>query len=159
VHGRLADRVILMTYEWGYTFGPPMAVAPMDKVEDVIKYAVSEIPPQKLLLGIPNYSYDWTLPFMRGTAANSMSNDAAIELAREVGAEIKFDNASKTPYYNYYDKNRKEHIVWFEDARSVAARAQLLSDYNLAGYSIWNIMSFYKPMMTVLQSSFNIIKI
>ena len=36
--GQSADAVFLMTYEWGYTYGPPMAVAPLDKVREVVEY-------------------------------------------------------------------------------------------------------------------------
>ena len=157
--GAAADYVLVMTYEWGYTYGPPMAIAPLNKVEEVINYAVSQIPPEKLLMGVPNYAYDWTLPFVKGSAAKSMSNNRAIELAREVGAEIMYDDIAQTPYYHYYDQNKKQHVVWFEDARSIAAKMQLLSNFELAGYSIWNIMSFYKPMMTVMESMFNIKKL
>ena len=46
VHGKLADFVILMTYEWGWTGGPPMAVAPIPQVRDVLDYAVRKIPRQ-----------------------------------------------------------------------------------------------------------------
>lgn len=60
--GAAADQVFLMTYEWGYTYGPPMAVAPLDKVRQVLDYAVTEIPREKILMGIPNYGYDWQLP-------------------------------------------------------------------------------------------------
>ena len=55
-----------MTYEWGFTYGPPMAVAPLNAVERVVKYAVSRIEAGKLLLGFPNYAYDWTLPYEAG---------------------------------------------------------------------------------------------
>ena len=84
-----ADYVLIMTYEWGYTYGPPMATAPLNKVEEVLRYAVSQIPPEKLLMGIPNYAYDWTLPFVKGNAAQAISNNMAIELERVVRAEIK----------------------------------------------------------------------
>lgn len=47
--GAAADKVFLMTYEWGYTYGPPMAVAPINAVRRVLDYAVTEIPPEKLL--------------------------------------------------------------------------------------------------------------
>lgn len=47
------DAVLLMTYEWGYTAGPPMAVAPLPNVRAVLDYAVTEIPPEKIFLGIP----------------------------------------------------------------------------------------------------------
>ncbi len=43
-----------------------MAVAPIDAVERVVRYAVSRIEPGKLLLGFPNYAYDWTLPYEAG---------------------------------------------------------------------------------------------
>ena len=80
--GAVADSVLLMTYEWGYTYGPPMAVAPLNKVREVVDYAVTEIPPEKINLGIPNYGYDWPLPFVRGvTKASTLGNIQAVELA------------------------------------------------------------------------------
>ena len=51
--GETADYVLLMTYEWGYTYGPPMAVAPLNKVRKVVEYAVTVIPPDKIHLGFP----------------------------------------------------------------------------------------------------------
>ena len=60
--GAAADYVLLMTYEWGYTYGPPMAVAPINQVRRVVDYALTEIPAEKMNLGIPNYGYDWPLP-------------------------------------------------------------------------------------------------
>ncbi|MCD8004704.1 MAG: glycosyl hydrolase family 18 protein [Oscillospiraceae bacterium] len=64
--GTAADYVLLMTYEWGYTYGPPMAVAPLPNVRQVVEYALTEIPAEKIWLGIPNYGYDWPLPFVQG---------------------------------------------------------------------------------------------
>lgn len=151
--GNAADYVLIMTYEWGYTYGPPMAIAPLDKVEEVLRYAVSEIDPQKILIGVPNYAYDWTLPFVSGSRAESMSNTEAIDRARRVGANIQFDEKSKTPYYNYF-KDGKEHVVWFEDARSISARMELVNTLGLAGMSIWNIMNFYKPLYTTINNYF-----
>jgi len=64
--GNAADTVFLMTYEWGYKYGPPMAVAPIPSVRRVLDYAVSVIPREKIDMGIPNYAYDWPLPYERG---------------------------------------------------------------------------------------------
>src|SRR5699024_10716534 len=50
-HGEIADFVVLMTYEWGYSYGPPMAVSPLDEVRKVVDYALSEMPASKILLG------------------------------------------------------------------------------------------------------------
>ena len=151
--GKAADYLLIMTYEWGYTYGPPLAVAPIDKVREVINYAVSEIDTAKILLGVPNYAYDWTLPYESGSRAESMSNTEAVNRARRVGANIHFDEKSQTPYYNYY-KDGKEHVVWFEDARSVKARMELINEFSLAGMSIWNIMNFYKPLFTTVNTYF-----
>ena len=54
-----------MTYEWGYLFGPPMATAPVNMVRQVLDYGVTTIDPNKILMGIPNYAYDWSLPFIQ----------------------------------------------------------------------------------------------
>ncbi|MDD4688642.1 MAG: glycosyl hydrolase family 18 protein [Eubacteriales bacterium] len=157
--GRIADRIIIMTYEWGYTYGPPRAVSPVNEVERVLRYAVSVIPSRKILMGMPNYGYDWTLPYVPGTAARSLSNNAAVRLAAEVGAEIKYDETAKAPYYNYYDSEGKEHIVWFEDARSVKAKLDLVNKYNLGGISVWTITSFFPQLWLVLSSMFGVNKV
>lgn len=62
-----------MTYEWGYTYGPPMAVAPIGAVRRVVEFALTQMEPGKILLGFPNYAYDWTLPFTAGRRGRSPS--------------------------------------------------------------------------------------
>ena len=62
-----------------------MAVAPIDKVEAVVNYALTEIPAEKINMGVPNYGYDWPLPFIEGESrARSLSNTAAVDLARRI---------------------------------------------------------------------------
>ena len=138
--GAAADAVLLMTYEWGYTYGPPMAVAPLSAVRSVLDFAVSAIPREKIFMGLPNYAYDWILPYKQGySRATSIGNDEAVDIARRFGAEIKFDEASQTPYFSYYNGG-EQHEVWFEDARSMAAKFALISEYGFAGGGYWNMM-------------------
>ena len=158
--GKSSNAVLLMTYEWGYTYGPPMAVAPINKVHEVLDYAIKEIPPNKIFMGIPNYGYNWPLPYVRGeTVAKSISNVGAVDLARDVGAEIKYDEVSQAPYFYYTDEKGIEHVVWFEDARSIYAKLMLIYEYGFVGVSYWNIMKFYPQNWLVLSQLFNIIKI
>lgn len=159
VHGALVDHVIIMTYEWGYTFGEPMAVAPLNEVNKVISYAVTEIPSKKILMGIPNYGYDWTLPYIKGTAAKSLSINEAVDLARKEGAAIQFDLKSQSPFFYYYDDNKKMHIVWFEDARSIRAKLLLVNRYKLGGVSYWTINKYFPQNWLVLSSMYNIVKV
>ena len=157
-HGQLADHVIIMTYEWGYTYGPPMAVAPLNQVERVIQYAVTAIPSKKILMGIPNYGYDWTLPYEPGRPAKSISNTAAVALAAEKGVEIQFDPVAKAPYFYYKDDNGSLHVVWFEDARSIQAKLELVTKYDLGGVSFWTIMNYFPQAFAVLNSNFKVEK-
>lgn len=156
VHGRIADHVIIMTYEWGYTYGPPQAVAPIDQVERVLRYAVSAIPSQKILMGMPNYGYDWVLPYQSGTRATSLSNLQAMNLAINTGSTIRFDETAQAPYFNYYDESGRRHIVWFDDARSITARLKLVEKYNLGGVSYWTINRLYRTLWYTLRALYDV---
>ena len=159
VQGALVDHVILMTYEWGYTYGPAMAVSPANMVARVLDYAVTAIPSEKILMGMPNYGYDWTLPFVQGTAARTLSNTGAVQQALEVGARIRYDTIAQAPFYNYYDSERRRHEVWFDDARSVQARLRLVDEYNLGGVSYWTINRFFPQNWLVLDSMYDVRKV
>lgn len=156
--GEAADHVLLMTYEWGYTYGPPMAVAPINQVRRVVEYALTEIPADKVDLGIPNYGYDWPLPFERGnTKATTLSNVGAVRLAVEQGAEIKFDNLAESPYFTYVS-NGIAHEVWFEDVRSLQAKFRLIQEYSLHGCGYWQIMKWFRANWLLLHNQFYILK-
>lgn len=159
VHGEVVDFVIIMTYEWGYLYGPAMAVSPINQVRRVLDYAVSVMPARKILMGMPNYGYDWTLPFVQGSAADPITNTEAIQIAARNGAEIQFDTTAQAPFFNYYDSQRRQHEVWFDDARSIQARLKLIDDYNLAGLSYWTIDDLFRTQFLVLQSMYTINKV
>ncbi len=157
-HGSIVDYLILMTYEWGYLYGPPMAVAPYNEVKKVLSYAVTEIPSRKILMGMPNYAYDWTLPFQEGRPAEILSINEAVLRADRLGAQIQFNQNSQAPFYEY-SQNGVSHIVWFENARSTAARLQLVNDFNLGGLSYWTVNQFYAQNWRVVEDMFNIRKV
>lgn len=158
--GQAANAVLLMTYEWGYTYGPPLPVAPLNKVREVLDYAVTQIEPQKIFLGIPNYGYDWTLPYIQGESrARSLSSVQAVELAQRYGSIIQYDEEAATPFFTYYDENGAEHIVYFEDARSIYEKLKLITEYGFAGASYWNIMNFFPQNWLVLNSMYDIFKV
>lgn len=156
--GEAADSVLLMTYEWGYTYGPPMAVAPVNKVREVVEYAVTRIEPSRIDLGIPNYGYDWTLPFVQGSSrATTVSNQEAVRIAIEASVPIQFDEVAMSPYFRY-EKDGQTHEVWFEDVRSYREKFALLPAYGLRGMGYWQIMRFFRPNWLLLQDTFRIQK-
>ena len=155
--GRAANGVLLMTYEWGYTAGPPMAVAPLDKVRQVVDYALTEIPAEKLFLGVPVYGYDWPLPFREGvTRGESVSPQEALALARRHGAEIRYDETAQAPWFRYTAAGGREHEVWFEDARSSYAKFRLAAEKGLQGVGLWNLMRPAPQTYLALHGGFEI---
>lgn len=154
--GAAANSVLLMTYEWGYTYGPPMAVAPLNKVRQVVEYAVTEIPANKINLGIPNYGYDWVLPYESGVSkATTIGNVQAVQIAIRHGADIAFDEVSQTPYFRYTE-NGIEHEVWFEDVRSMQGKFNLVKEFSLRGMGYWQLMRLFLANWVLLEDQFTI---
>lgn len=159
-HGEISDFVVLMTYEWGYSYGPPMAVSPVDQVRRVVEYAVTEIPSEKIILGQNLYGYDWTLPFVQGgEAARAVSPQQAITIARENNVAIDFDPTAQAPFFHYWDANGQEHEVWFEDARSIQAKFDLIREFNLLGIAYWKLGLAFPQNWLLLNDQFNITKL
>ena len=152
--GEAANHVLLMTYEWGYKYGPTMAVAPLNMVRRVLDYAVTEIIPEKIMLGIPNYGYDWPLPFERGvTEAVTIGNVEAVQIAIRNGAQIQFDPVAASPYFQYWTGGI-QHEVWFEDVRSLREKFALITEYGLRGCGYWQIMRLFRANWLLLADTF-----
>lgn len=157
--GKIVDFVMLMTYEWGYSAGPPMAVSPLPEVEKVVQYALSVMPANKIILGQNLYGYDWTLPFVQGGPyAEALSPQRAIELAKRYNAAIQYDYTAQAPYFNYYDDEGRSHIVWFEDARSIQAKFNLVKRLNLRGVGYWKLGLPFPQNWQLIGANFDVVK-
>lgn len=157
-HGEIVDFVVLMTYEWGWAGGSPLAIAPINKVRDVLDYAVTEIPPEKMLMGVPLYGRDWNIPWEEGTIARTLSPQEAVQLATRYGAQIQYHGTYQSPFFRYTDEQGQAHEVWFEDARSVQVKYDTVKDYRLRGVSYWVLGNPFPQNWAVLSSAFNIKK-
>lgn len=157
-HGEIADFVVIMTYEWGYSGGPAMAVSPIGPVRQVLEFAVTQIPPEKVMMGQNLYGYDWTLPFVEGTTARALSPQQAIQLAADRRVEIEFDTTAQAPFFHYVDDNGREHEVWFEDARSIQTKFNLIKELNLRGISYWKLGLSFPQNWLLLDDNFKIRK-
>nr|MDD6335141.1 glycosyl hydrolase family 18 protein [bacterium] len=154
--GEVADGVLLMTYEWGYSAGPPMAVSPINNIRQVLDYAVGEMPADKILMGIANYGYDWPLPYVAGqTRGRAISNNAALDIAAAYGAAIQYSETSQAPFFHYV-RDGVHHEVWFENARSIQAKLALVKEYGLKGAGYWNLMFRFQANWSVLNAMYHI---
>ena len=117
------------------------------------------MPANKIMMGQNLYGYDWTLPFVEGGEyARAISPQRAIQIAREHNVVIQFDSTSQAPFFQYVDAEGKSHEVWFEDARSIQAKFDLMKRLNLRGISYWKLSFPFPQNWLLLQDNFNIVK-
>ena len=157
-HGRLADFIVLMTYEWGWRGGPPRAISPINEIEKVLDYAVSVIPKEKILMGFQIYARDWKLPFAQGQEAETISVEEAMNRAYDHMSEIQYDYTAQSPFFRYTDEEGNAHEVWFEDARSAQAKFDTVKEYGLRGLSYWGLGYPFVQNWVLLDNTFDIRK-
>lgn len=157
--GKLADFVVLMTYEWGWRGGQPRAISPINEIEKVLDYAVTAIPRDKILMGFQIYARDWTLPFVPGQEAETISIEDAMDRAYAHNAQIQYDYVAQSPYFRYSDEKGNAHIVWFEDVRSAQAKFDAVKEYGLRGISYWGLGYPFTQNWVLLADNFDIRKL
>ena len=109
------------------------------------------------MLGIPNYGYDWTLPYVKGESkAVTIGNVEAVQIAIENNVAIQFDETAQSPYF-LYEREGEEHEVWFEDVRSLQKKYELLNEYNLRGIGVWQIMRLFRAMWLLYADMFYVV--
>lgn len=157
-HGQIADFVVIMTYEWGYSGGPAMPVSPLPQVRQVLEYALTEMPGSKIMMGQNLYGYDWTLPFVPGSVARAVSPQQAILLAADNNVPISYDTRAQAPHFDYTASDGKRHTVWFEDARSIQAKFNLVKELGLRGVSYWKLGISFPQNWLLIEENFNVVK-
>ena len=153
--GQVVDFIFLMTYEWGWSGGSPMAVSPINLMRQVMQYAISVVPKEKIMMGMPLYGYDWTLPYVPGGKfAKSISPQRALELAIRYGVSINYDKVSQAPWFRYTDEQGARHEVWFEDARSMQAKFDLVKELGIRGFYYWVLGNDFPQNWLLIEDNF-----
>jgi spore germination protein len=96
--GAAADLVTIMAYEYSGPFSGPGSVAPYDWVDRVLAFATGQIPPEKLLLGVPFYGYDWNTT---SGGARSVGYPLAAALVERYAAAPSFDLVTQSATFSY----------------------------------------------------------
>jgi spore germination protein YaaH len=136
--GRLNDYVVVMAYDYTSVGSKtPGAAAPLWWVNDVVDYATSQMSPDKILLGIPLYGYDWNTK--KGPPATAVSNPDAAALTLRTGAQSGYDDDDGAPWIKYKDVAGDDHEVWYENATSFDAKLEVLIDAQLGGFAVWRL--------------------
>ena len=135
------DLVTVMTYDFHYSSSEPGPVAPVDWQEQVMAYAVPNFGASKVLLGIPFYGYDWNVTRRKtdpGTRAVSSTFDNTMQLQRDNKGTFGYDLISQEPYLDY-TQGGDVHKLWFENARSLQAKFDMMKRLQLRGFAAWRL--------------------
>jgi len=156
--GNAVDGVILLSYQWSTSYIPQVYQTAYSYLRDYVEYAIKQIPPEKIYLGLSRIAYNWELPYVEGESfVSSLTNPGALELANQYGSEIYFDEATQFSYFEY-NETGTNHVVWFKDARHTIAILNLIIEYGLGGISVWTIM-YYFQVWLIINSQYDIEKV
>lgn len=132
--GRIADYVVVMTYDEHWAGGEPGPVASLPWVTRAAAHAAAEIPADRLLLGIAAYGYAWPA----GGSGWAFTARQAPALAGRYGTSVRWDDAHQVPYFAYRSAG-VDHIAYFENSHSLRPKLALARSLQLAGTALWRL--------------------
>ena len=134
---QIVDYVMLMAYDEHWRTSPVSgSVASIHWVENgVLATLQQQVPPEKLVLGIPLYMRLWT-EYQGKVSARTLTMPAAQALIKEKGLMPQWQE-DQGQYYFEYSEAGQRYRVWQEDERSLASKVALVKKYNLAGIASW----------------------
>lgn len=139
----LVDFMMVMTYDEHWASSPKSgSVASLPWVEQSVVRILEEddVPPSKLILGIPLYTRIWTETPEEGkvkVSSKAVSMNAAAQIVSEQELTPEYD-ASSGQHYVEYEEDGSVKKIWLEDETSLAARVALAQKHRLGGIASWN---------------------
>lgn len=157
------DYLMVMAYDEHYYGGPAGPVSSISYVEDSIKYAVSLVPKEKIVLGLPFYGRIWS---DNGGYPNGygITNTKISQMVRDYGGYVQLDPASRStravitvnpddpkPVIGGQALDTGTYTIWYEGEDSIKAKLELVNRYDIKGTGSWalgqetgNTWNYYK---------------
>ena len=140
-YANVTDYLMLMAYDQHWATGDAGAIAGQNWYETTLKKRMSELSSDKTIVCFGNYAYNWA---EGAKEAEDISFQQAILAAKDSldkPSDIKFDQATKNPYFTYTEDDGKNHSVWFLDAVTAYNELKAAKPYNVAGFALWRLGS------------------
>lgn len=146
--GKAVDEFQVMTYDDHGGWSKPGPVAPPVWMDSVIAFAETQVPADKIWMGVPFYGYDWSGPGARSVTwrqAHALLQSHVSTLVRTLSGEARF----------VYRAQRVRHVVYFQDSAAISAKLQvvLVDHPAIAGVAIWSMGGEDPAFWTLLHSS------
>jgi spore germination protein YaaH len=131
--GAAVDMFKVMTYDYSWSTSEAGPIAPVSWAHDVIAYATSVVPAEKVYLGLHFYAYDWL-----GASGESKVWDQVQVLLGRHDPEVERDESNEG-HFVYGDY--RPRTVYFADALSLQTKLDaIFADFpTLGGVSIWRL--------------------
>src|SRR6266853_6998223 len=140
--GKQCDAIVLMNYDQHWLTSPPGPIAAQDLFVENLRQVFDVVPPQKIIVGIANYAYDWPLNSKNGKeAAAEFSIQEALLHVEESDTDVEFDSNSLNPHYSYYDEHKHMHQVWMLDAVTAYNELRASERLGVQGTALWRLGS------------------
>lgn len=143
-YAAVADRLVLMAYDEHWMGGEAGPIASQPWFARVVADAVAAAGPDKAIVAIGNYAYDWA-----GRKTQPLDVAGAWELARRAGTTPRFDGASGNWHFAYRERGR-DHQVWLLDAVTAANQLKVVERTGAGGVAVWRLGSEDPQLWTVL---------
>lgn len=140
-YAEVTDYLMLMAYDQHWETSEAGPVAGQDWFEEVLKQRMSELSPDKTIVCIGNYGYNWINGAKHGEDISFQEAVLAANESLESPKDIKFDETSKNPHFSYTEDDGKSHTVWFLDAVTAYNEMSSTKPYNVAGFALWRLGS------------------
>ncbi|MFT8389836.1 MAG: glycosyl hydrolase family 18 protein [Sporolactobacillus sp.] len=137
--GAIVDQFFIMAYDYHHAGSEPGPTAPLADVQAAVDYAASLMDRSKIIMGTPFYGYDWVIPYNSSVPGRAITYQAATNLAMSEQVPIYFSEPDQAAYFYYTDDSGRNHVVWFEDVRSLFAKTRIVLRSQLGGIGTWQI--------------------
>lgn len=137
-HAALAEHVdylIPMMYDEHWKTSGPGPISSIPWFEKTLKRFAQQVPPEKIVVGMGVYSYDWGKP---GQRAKSLTWDAAVDIAARTNRPIKLTEPRMNSAFRYKD-GALTRDVWMLDAMSAFNQLSVAQKQKVRGYAIWRL--------------------
>lgn len=133
------DYVMVMTYDENWAAGTKSgSVASIGWVEQGVNNMLRQVPAEKLLLGLPFYTRQWTEDSNgrlqgKGKTMSMADVDKTIREKQLTPAWLE----DQGQYYTEFYEQEKRYRIWLEEERSISLKVALVDKYHLAGVASW----------------------
>ncbi len=152
--GKECDAIVLMNYDEHWLTSPPGPIASQDWFVENLRQVFDVVPPQKIVVGIANYAYDWPVAARKDhEPAAEFSIQEALLHAKESEADVEFDSDSLNPHYSYSDEHNHVHQVWMLDAITAYNELRASERLGVQGTALWRLGSADTSMWPILDAT------